>query len=79
MVSQNSYCSSSWFPSMGRNGELDFLDFMYLWPTYYTLDIRMHILNLPQFKADLQILYVSQISFCGILYLAGYYIFITSR
>jgi hypothetical protein len=53
--------------------------FMYLWPTYYTLEIRMHILNLPQFKADLQILYVFQISFCGILYLAGYYIFITSH
>jgi hypothetical protein len=53
--------------------------FMSLWPTYYTLEIRVYILNIPQFKADLQILHICRISFCGALYLAGYYIFITSR
>jgi hypothetical protein len=28
--------------------------FMHLWPTYYTLEIRVYILNLPQFSAYLQ-------------------------
>jgi hypothetical protein len=48
---------------------------MHLWPTYYTLEIRLYILNLPQFSAYLQILYISQISFCGMLYSAGYYVY----
>jgi hypothetical protein len=30
---------------------------MHLWPTYYTLEIRVYFLNLPQFTAELQILY----------------------
>jgi hypothetical protein len=52
------------------------LNFMHLWPTYYTLEIRVYFLNLPQFSAHLQILYISQISFCGMLYLAGYYVYL---
>jgi hypothetical protein len=48
---------------------------MHLWPTYYTLEIRVYILNLSQFSAYLQILYISQISFCGMLYSAGYYVY----
>jgi hypothetical protein len=33
--------------------------FMYLWPTYYTLEIRVYIPTLPLFCAALQVLYVS--------------------
>jgi hypothetical protein len=55
------------------------IEFMYLWPTYYTLEIRVYIPTIPLFYAALLILYVSWISFCGMLFLAGCYIFITSR
>jgi hypothetical protein len=31
--------------------------FIHLWPTYYTLEIPVYFPNLPQFTAELQILY----------------------
>jgi hypothetical protein len=49
---------------------------MHLWPTYYTLEICVYFLNLPQFTAELQILYsvhfpdflLRDIIFSGMLY-----------